>query len=246
MSITGEPDRPPAKAGMSLADLTSGLFAVYGVLSAIIAREKTGEGQFIDLGLLDGQVALLNYVATSYFASGQVPGRMGSAHPSIAPYQVFETQDQSIIIAVANDALWVKLCEALGWKDLKEDTSLQTNDRRVEHREWLIETMNGRLRTQKSEEVLERLEEAGVPAGPVHDVEQVLNLPQVKAREGVLEIEHPLIPDLKVPGFAAKLSETPAEVRHAPPLLGEHTEEVLEQMGYHPERVRWLKEKGIC
>lgn len=246
MSITGEPDRPPAKAGMSLADLTGGLFAVYGVLTAVIAREKTGEGQFIDMGLLDGQVALLNYVATSYFASGRVPGRMGSAHPSIAPYQVFETQDRSIIIAVANDALWVKLCEALGWQDLKENSSLETNDRRVEHREWLIETMNGRLQAQTSEEVLERLEKAGVPAGPVHDVEQVLNLPQVKARGGVLDIEHPHIPDLKVPGFAAKLSETPAEVRHAPPLLGEHTEEVLEQMGYEPERIRRLKEEGIC
>src|SRR3712207_428906 len=124
MSITGEPDRPPAKAGMSIADLSTGLFAAYGILTAIIARERTGKGQFIDVGILDGQVALLNYVAVGYFATGRVPGRMGSAHPSIVPYQVFETKDLDIIIAAANDGLWRRLCDALGWQDLQEDASL--------------------------------------------------------------------------------------------------------------------------
>jgi crotonobetainyl-CoA:carnitine CoA-transferase CaiB-like acyl-CoA transferase len=246
MSITGEPDRPPAKAGMSIADLSTGLFAVYGILAAIIAREKTGKGQFIDVGILDGQVALLNYVATGYFASGRVPGRMGSAHPSIVPYQVFETEDLEIIIAVANDGLWQRMCDALGWKDLKEDASLATNDKRVENREWLIAAMNDRLRSLAGADVLSRLEEAGVPSGPVHNVEQVLNLPQVKERGGVIEMEHPLIPDLKVPGFPVKLSETPGEVKHPPPLLGQHTAEVLEELGYDRERIRELQDRGVC
>ena len=246
MSITGEPDRSPAKAGMSIADLSTGLFALYGILSAIIAREKTGEGQVVDAGILDGQVTLLNYIATAYFASGNVPERMGSAHPSIVPYQVFETRDQDIIIAVANDGLWEKCCEALGWEDLKADTSLETNDGRIEKREWLIETMNERLSSQISEKILSRLEDVGVPAGPVHTVDQVLNLPQVKERESILEIDHPNIRDLRMPGFPVKLSDTPAEVRLPPPLLGEHTSTVLKELGYDEDQIRQLSENDVC
>lgn len=246
MSITGEPDRPPSKAGMSIADLSTGLFATYGILSAVIAREKTGEGQMVDASILDGQVGLLNYIATGYFASGQVPKRMGSAHPSIVPYQVFETQDKDIIIAVANDGLWVKCCEALGWEDLTNDPSFVTNDERTANRDELVRIMNERLSTQVSKEILSRLEEAGVPAGPVHTVDQVLALPQIKERETILDIEHPKIPQLRVPGFAVKLSGTPAQVRKAPPLLGEHTEEVLGELGYSQEQIQELREHGVC
>jgi crotonobetainyl-CoA:carnitine CoA-transferase CaiB-like acyl-CoA transferase len=246
MSITGESDRPPAKAGMSIADLSTGLFAAYGILAAIIAREKTGEGQQVDASILDGQVVLLNYLATGYFASGRVPGRMGSAHPSIVPYQVFKTKDKDIIIAVANDGLWIKCCDALGWEDLRNDPALATNNKRAANREWLVETMNDRLSLLSSEEILYRLEEAGVPSGPVNTVDQVLALPQVKERETIIDIEHPKIPQLKVPGFPVKLSDTPGEVRYPPPLLGEHTREVLEELGYSREQIQELYDKGVC
>lgn len=246
MSITGEPDRPPARSGMAFADLSTGLFAVYGILTAVIAREKTGEGQLVDAGMLDGQLTLLNYIVTGYFASGRVPGRMGSAHPSIVPYQVFETADMDIVVAVPNNGLWRRLCEALGWEDLKLDASLATNDGRADNRGRLVSAMNERLGSMPSGDVLSRLGEAGVPSGPVHSVDQVVDLPQVKERGGVLEMEHPLIPDLKVPGFPVKLSGTPGELGYPPPLLGQHTDEVLEALGYDEERIGRLRQDGVC
>lgn len=246
MSITGEPDRPPAKAGMSIADLSTGLFAVYGILTALMAREKTGRGQVVDVSLLDGQVALLNYIATAHFMTGKVPGRMGSAHPSIVPYQAFPTQDQDIIIAVANDGLWAKCCDALGWDDLKTDPRFARNDDRVANRDVLIEIMNERLKQMPSEDILRRLEEAGVPCGPIHTIDQVVRHPQVQARGTILDIEHPTVPNLKVPGFAVKLSDTPADVRYAPPLLGQHTHDILrEELGYSDEQIQALADKGV-
>lgn len=246
MSITGESDGPPARTGMASADLSTGLFAVYGVLAAVIAREKTGEGQLVDAGMLDGQLALLNHIVTGYFASGQVPGRMGSSHPSIVPYQVFETADMDIIIAVPNNGLWLRLCDALGWEDLKLDASLRTNDGRAENRRRLVAAMNEYLSSMTSEEVLSRLGRVGVPSGPVHTVDQVVDLPQVRERGGVLEMEHPLIPDLKVPGFPVKLSGTPGELGCPPPLLGQHTDEVLRELGYDEKRIQRLRQDGVC
>lgn len=245
MSITGEPDGPPVKVGMSIVDLTAGMFAAYGILTAVIAREKTGKGQFIDVSLLDGQVTLLNYLATSYFATGKPAGRMGSAHPTIVPYQAFPAKDMNIILAVPNNGLWEKCCFAMGWEDLLEDPRFITNDDRVAHRTILVDIISKRLSELDSKEIFERLDAVGVPCGPIHTVDQVVNHPHVRARELIIEVEHPIVKNLKMAGFPIKLSETPASVRKHPPLLGEHTEEILGELGLLPEQIEGLKQKQV-
>ncbi|MFD6209920.1 CaiB/BaiF CoA transferase family protein [Peribacillus sp. NPDC060253] len=241
MSITGDADRAPAKAGMSIVDLTTGMFAVYGILSALFATQKTGKGQFVDVSLLDGQITLLNHMATGFMATGKPAGRMGSAHPSIVPYQSFATKDMDIILAVANDGLWEKCCRALDWKDLLDDSRFAKNDNRVARRTELVAIISERLITLESKEVFEKLDGVGVPCGPIHTIDQILNHPQVEAREMMIDIEHPNVKDLKVPGFPVKLSETPSNVRRHPPLLGEHTDEVLGELGYSSTQIEELK-----
>ncbi|KQL49546.1 hypothetical protein AN963_07350 [Brevibacillus choshinensis] len=246
MSITGENGGSPVKVGTSIVDMNAGMFAIYGILSAMIAREKTGKGQFIDVSLLDGQVVLLNYLATSYFATGNPAGRLGTAHPSIVPYQAFAAKDGEIILAIANNRLWEKACQALRWDDLREDPRFCTNDERVAHRELLIRIIQERVSTMERQEIVEKLDGVGVPCGPIHTIDQVLNHPQVLAREMVLEVEHPVVKSLKMPGFPVKLSDTPAQVRRHPPLLGEHTDEVLSELGIDSAQiVEWREKKVI-
>ena len=246
MSITGETDGSPAKAGMSIADLTTGMFAVYGILSALYSASKTGKGQFLDVSLLDGQITLLNHLATGYMATGKPAQRMGSAHPSIVPYQSFKTKDMDIILAVANDGLWKKCCEAMKWDDLIEDDRFCKNDSRVKYREELVSIISERLIETDSQTLFEKMDRAGVPCGPIHSIDQILNHPQVQERNMMIDIPHPLVDNLKVPGFPVKFSETPSAVRHHPPLLGEHTSLILSQLGYSEEEIeRFAKDLVI-
>ncbi|MCM3653431.1 CaiB/BaiF CoA transferase family protein [Metabacillus litoralis] len=241
MSITGDPNRPPVKAGMSIVDLTTGMFAAYGIQSALFSRFKTGKGQFLDVSLLDGQVMLLNHMATGYLATGKPAGRMGSGHPTLVPYQAFQTKDSDIVLAVGNDRLWGKFCMAMDWMDLLEDDRFKTNQNRVANRGELIPILMSRFILMESKDVFEKTERAGVPCGPIHTIDQVLNHPQIKAREMIIDVEHPHIKNLKMPGFPVKFSDTPGQVRQYPPLLGEHTDEVLSQLGYTEKEIEKLK-----
>lgn len=244
MSITGEEDRP-AKAGMSIADLTTGMFAAFGIVSALHASKSTGIGQYLDISLLDSQVALLNHMAVGYMAEGTYPKRMGTAHGSLVPYRAFKTGDNDVVIAVANDGLWNKMCKALGWTDMENEEKFKLNSHRVKYRDELETLIQERFLQMSSEEITGKLDCAGVPCGPIQTIDQVLKHPQVIAREMMIDIEHPNVPNLKVPAFPVKFSETKPLVRYAPPLLGEHSEEVLRSIGYSDEKIRELIENKV-
>lgn len=244
MSITGEEDKP-AKAGMSIADLTTGMFAAFGIVSALHASEKSGIGQYLDISLLDSQVALLNHMAVGYMAEGTYPKRMGTAHGSLVPYRAFKTGDYDVVIAVANDGLWNKMCSALGWKDLEDEEKYKQNINRVKYRDELEMTIQERFLQMKSEEITQKLDFSGVPCGPIQTIDQVLKHPQVIAREMMIDINHPNVPNLKVPAFPVKFSGTKPQVRYAPPLLGEHSEEVLRSLGYSDEKIKELIENKV-
>lgn len=257
MALTGEPDRPPLKSGLSIADLCSGLLAFSGILLALHARHRTGRGQHVDVSMLDGQVALLTYHAGMYLNAGREPRRMGNRHPSIAPYETYETADGFINIAAANDSLWRALCRVLGElalapAGLADDPRFTSNSLRVQHREALGAVLEPLVRRLPSQRWLSTLEAAGIPCGPILTVPEVLHHPQVRHREMVVEVPHPSLAatggpaSIQVTGVPIKLSETPGQVRSAPPLLGEHTESALtELLGLSSDTMRDLAQRGV-
>ena len=245
MSVTGEPGGEPVRSGTSLADVGAGMWAVIGILAALHARHVTGRGQLIDISLLDGQVAWLTYVAGKYFATGVTPGRYGSAHESLAPYQVFPTADDPLMVAVGSDGLWRRFTAATGLDDLTDDPRYATNPDRVQHRDTLIPLITRALAARGCAEWTDRLNAAGVPAGPVNTVPAALEQPQVVAREMVVELEHPAAGMLRMLGSPLKLSAQPASIRRPPPVLGQHTDEILAEAGYSAGRIAELRETGV-
>jgi crotonobetainyl-CoA:carnitine CoA-transferase CaiB-like acyl-CoA transferase len=245
MSVTGEEGRAPVKVGFSIVDLATGLYASFGVVLAMLTREKSGKGQYVESSLLETIVALTNYLGQGVLATGKVPGRLGSAHPNLVPYQAFETKDGHVIIAVPNDWLWRKMCVALELHDLKDHPKFTVNVNRVANREELVGILTEYTKSKDSSEIIERLKNAGVPSGPIHDLGQLLSHPQVHHREMIQEVEHPTIGMLKMLGIPLKLSDTPGSVRKAPPLLSENTDDVLTALGYSLEDIADFKEKGI-
>jgi crotonobetainyl-CoA:carnitine CoA-transferase CaiB-like acyl-CoA transferase len=232
MSVTGEPDGEPVRQGTSLADVGAGMWALIGILAALHAREASGQGQLVDVSLLDGQVAWLTYVAGKYFATGVTPSRHGSAHESLVPYQVLPTADAPLMVAVGSDGLWRRFAEATGLTELADDPRYATNPDRVRNRDTLIPRISQALATRGCTEWTEILSRAGVPAGPVNTVPAALADPQVIAREMVTEIEHPVAGTIKMLGSPVKLSAQPAAIRRPPPALGQHTDEILAEAGY--------------
>jgi len=245
MGLTGEPGRPPVRVGMAVTDICAGMYGVIGILAALRTREETGRGQYIDVSMLDGSVSWMTYAAGNYFATGVNPPRMGSAHPSIAPYQAFPTGDgKYILIASGNDRLWGMLTEAMDAEELGGDQRFTTNGLRVEHMDTLIPLLETEFMKRPRDEWLERLQGMGFPCGPVYGLDELFSDPQVLARGMLREVQHPTVGKIKQIGAVLKFSESDSRIQSPPPVLGQDTEEVLTSLaGLSPEEVRRLREK---
>jgi crotonobetainyl-CoA:carnitine CoA-transferase CaiB-like acyl-CoA transferase len=231
MSVTGERDELPGggpqKVGVAVSDLMTGMYATSAILASLLERAKTGRGQRIDMALLDVQVAMLANLSSSFFVSGAVPRRMGNAHQNIVPYHVFRAADAFLIVAVGNDTQFASFCRVIGAPEWAKDARFATNPERVRHRDLLVGLIAGRLAERPAREWLALLEPAGVPCGPINDLAQVFDDPQVKQRRMEVRAPHPLAGEVRMVASPMKLSETPITYEEGPPLLGEHTEAVL-------------------
>jgi crotonobetainyl-CoA:carnitine CoA-transferase CaiB-like acyl-CoA transferase len=243
MSLTGAPDDPPLKVGLSFADITAGMNAFSGILLALLARQHTGEGQRVDVSLLDCQVALLTYQAGIYFATGKSPERLGNKHPSITPYETFEASDGHIIIACGNQGFWEKFCKLAGLDHLLADDRFTTMKKRVENRHELTPLVAAGVKTRTRREWYNLLDREGIPCGLIKNVAEVCSDPQVLAREMVIQLNHPTAGPINVNGVPIKLSATPGEVKDPPPLLGQHTDTILADiLGYTADQITELRQ----
>jgi formyl-CoA transferase len=246
MSITGEVKGEPHKVGVAVADLMSGMYAANAILAALFLREKTGEGQHIDIALFDAQISWLANVAMNYLVSGEPPRRFGNAHPNLVPYQVFATAGDFIALGVGNDEQFQRLCAALDRSDLSQNPDFQTNPQRVAHREQLIQQLQSEFQKQPAAFWLEKLAQAQVPAAPINTVPQALHHPQTQSRRMVQSVRHASGEELRLLGPVPKFSNAPAEIRLPPPLLGQHTQEVLQNLaGLDEARINELKKRGV-
>jgi CoA:oxalate CoA-transferase len=242
MGITGPEEGAPHRVGIPIVDITTGMFATTAILAALRARDLTGEGQEVDMSLLDSQVALLTNVASNYLVGGRPPSRLGNAHPNITPYEAFRAQDKWFAMAAGNERQWAILCDVIDRPDLQDDPRFADNSKRLANRAALREILDAAFADRDAAEWLAELRGAGLPCGPINTVPEVFQHPQVQARDLVVEAEHPTAGTVRFPGFPYKFSQTPAAVRLPPPLLGEHTEEVLiDLLHYTPEEVAALR-----
>ena len=247
MSITGEPDGEPQKSGVPISDLMAGMYAAVGVCAALRHREITGEGQHIDIGMLDTSVATLSMQGLNYLTSGVAPPRYGNAHPNIVPYQVFATADGHIILAIANDGQFDRFCAFAGADELSKDARFCTNVERVRNRQALVPLLVEIIAAKPSRHWLEGLEACNVSCGPINTIDQVFDDPQVRARGMEITMDHPATEaPVRLIGSPLKMSATPPSYDHPPPLLGEHTDAVLgELLGMGGDDVAGLRERGV-
>ena len=246
MSITGPVEGPPYKVGVAIVDVTAGLYAFGSILAALHYRERTGQGQYIDIALLDAQVGWLVNVAQNYFATGQPPRRYGNAHPNIVPYESFETADGYLALAVGTDAQFQRLCQIIQRPDLAQDPRFRTNAGRVTHREDLIPQLQAIFRTRTTDQWMEALLAANIPASPINDIPTVFADPQVQHRGMAQTIHHPQAGDMTLLGPVPKLSHTPADIRTPPPSLGQDTETILRTLlDMDDDTIARLRDQGI-
>jgi formyl-CoA transferase len=245
MSITGPVEGPPSRVGIPIIDITSGMFAATAILAALRARDITGEGQLVDISLFDSHIALLTNVASNYLVGGRPPHRLGNAHPNLVPYDAFPARDGWFVVGIANDKQWGLLCDLIARPDMKTDSRFAANRDRVTNREELGAELNRIFSQRDVDDWLADLVRAGLPCGRINSIAEVFSHPQAQAREMTLESEHSTAGTVRLPGFPYKLSQTPAEIHRPPPLLGEHTEEVLTGLlNYSTEEVVALRDQG--
>lgn len=246
MSITGAAETAPIRFPVPIADMTTGMYAVIGVLAALRAREQTGRGQLIDLSLLESHAAYLAVVAGDVFATGRPPQPIGNAHPGIAPYQVFHTADKDVIIAIGSDRQWAMFCEVIGLgAEVRDDPRFASNPARLQHRAALVTLIEDRLTRLGSAELLEKLRAAEIPCGPINTVTDLLNDPHYRARGNIIEQAHPKAGPVRSLANPVRLMATPPIYRRPAPALGEHTAEVLAELGYSSEAIASLRTGGV-
>lgn len=246
MSITGEPDGEPQKIGIAVTDIGAGMWSAFAIMAALHYREKSGEGQYIDISMLDAQVAWLTYQAAFFFANGEAPKRMGAAHPTLVPYQAFMCNDGKYInVAVGSERIWERFCKGMGREDLKDHPDYATNSVRVNNRGAIVSMLQEIFLTRPVAEWVEDLQAANVPCGPINDLADVFADPQVLARNMYLEMPHPTLGSIKQTGLPIKFSLTPGGLDRHPPLLGEHNQEILQSLGYSDADVQSLKDQSV-
>ena len=247
MGITGEADRPPIRIGVAISDIAGAIYATIAILAAMVKRRQTAKGQFIDISLLDSTISWMTYMAGYYFATGRSPARMGSAHPTIVPYQCFETKDKEFVtVAIGNDKLFLQFCEAIGLSDLSSDPKFATAPQRVINRNLLIPKLEAQFKLKTRGEWLDTFAKSKLPAGPVYSMQEIFSDPQVLSREMLVKITHPEVGEIKQIGIPMKFSDTPTQIREPPPTLGKQTDEILETLlQYDKGRIAELREKHV-
>ena len=246
MSITGEPDGEPQKIGIAVTDIGAGMWSAFAIMAALNHRGKTGEGQYIDISMLDAQVAWLTYQAAFFFANGEAPKRMGAAHPTLVPYQAFMCKDGKYInVAVGSERIWERFCQGMEREDLKDHPDYATNSVRVNNRGAMVSMLQEIFLTRPVAEWVKELQAANVPCGPINDLADVFADPQVLARNMYLEMAHPTLGSIKQTGLPIKFSLTPGGLDRHPPLLGEHNQEILKSLGYSEADVQSLMAQSV-